>query len=334
MIKRFWSVAIARAKEFARDKAALSWNFIFPIGVILGFAFVFSGDPPASYKLAYVGAFPAQTQEQSIGNLKHVQFIEQTDLDLAIKKIERHQLDLLVDFNNHKYWVNSTSDKGYFMQKLLMASAQADFQQVSVKGDEIRYIDWLLPGVLGMNMMFNALFGIGYVIVRYRKNGVLKRLKATPLTVFEFLSAQIISRMVLILLVTFIVYALTDFFFDFMMLGSYWLLVLIFSLGSLCMISLGLLMAVRSSSEEFAGGILNFISMPMMFLSGVWFSLEGLHPYVLMVANIFPLTHMINAMRLVMTEGAGFQAVLPDLTVLGVMTVFFMVLGVWLFRWE
>lgn len=334
MIQRFWSVALARSKEFARDKAALAWNFVFPIGVILGFAFVFSGEPPASYKLAYVGELPIQQQSNSIVNLKHIQLIKQTKLSDAIKKVERHQLDLLIDFTQHKYWINSTSDKGYFMQKLLLSSAQSQFQQVSVEGDEVRYIDWLLPGVLGMNMMFNALFGIGYVIVRYRKNGVLKRLKATPLTVFEFLSAQIISRLVLILIVTFIVYSITDFLFDFMMLGSYALLLLIFSLGSLCMISLGLLMAVRSSSEEFAGGILNFISMPMMFLSGVWFSLEGLHPYVIMVANIFPLTHMINAMRLVMTEGAGFQAVLPDLGILAVMTTVFMALGVWLFRWE
>jgi len=332
MMGRFWSVVVARNKEFMRDKAALAWNFIFPIGIILGFAFAFSGEPPVTYKVGFVGELPSV--ENSMNQIKHIGFLKQANKATAIAKIERHQIDLFVDFDQHKYWLNSTSDKGYFMQKLLTTSAQSHFEKVSVVGSEIRYIDWLMPGVLGMNMMFNALFGIGYVIVRYRKNGVLKRLKATPLTIFEFLAAQITSRLFLIMVVTFVVFVGTDMIFDFVQLGSYWDLALIFALGSVCMISLGLLMAVRSSSEEFAGGILNLISMPMMFLSGVWFSLEGLHPWVQAVANVFPLTHMIHALRAVMTEGAGLAAVSSSLTALVAMTLVFLGLGILLFKWE
>jgi len=332
MMGRFWSVVVARNKEFMRDKAALAWNFLFPIGVILGFAFAFSGEPPVTYKVGFVGELPSV--ENSIQQIKHVGFLRQQSEADAIAKIERHQIDMFVNFKQQKYWINSTSDKGYFMQKLLSVSAQSQYEKVSVEGSEIRYIDWLMPGILGMNMMFNALFGIGYVIVRYRKNGVLKRLKATPLTIFEFLSAQIISRLFLIMVVTFVVFIGTDIIFDFVQLGSYWDLILIFALGSVCMISLGLLMAVRSSSEEFAGGILNLISMPMMFLSGVWFSLEGLHPWVQAFANLFPLTHMINALRAVMTEGVGLAAVSSSLTALIAMTLVFLGLGVALFKWE
>jgi len=332
MITRFMSVMVARNKEFMRDKAALSWNFIFPLAIIFGFAFAFSGEPPATYKLAYVGALPEA--ENSLQHLQYVQLIKQQSKKQAIAKIERHQLDLLVDFDQQRFWVNSTSSKGYFMQKLLNTTAQNTYQKVSVEGSEVRYIDWLMPGVLGMNMMFNALFGIGYVIVRYRKNGVLKRLKATPLTIFEFLSAQIVSRLFLIMVVTLVVFVSTDLIFDFVQLGSYWNLALIFALGSICMISLGLLMAVRSSSEEFAGGVLNLISMPMMFLSGVWFSLEGLHPWVQGIAQIFPLTHMIHALRAVMTEGASLATVSPSLMMLALMTTVFLGLGILLFKWE
>lgn len=334
MMNRFWAVFVARNKEFIRDKAALSWNFIFPIAIVLGFAFAFSGEPPASYKLAYYGELPDASISHSITQMKYVQLIEQPELSDAIAKIKRHQFDLLIDFNTQKYWINSTSDKGYFMQKLLAGSSQKTFEKVSVEGDEVRYIDWLLPGVLGMNMMFNALFGVGYVIVRYRKNGVLKRLKATPLTILEFLSAQIVSRLFLIMFVTLVVFVGTDILFDFLMLGSYWDLLLIFIVGSLCMISLGLLMAVRSSSEEFAGGVLNLISMPMMFLSGVWFSLEGLHPWVQALAQVFPLTHMIDALRAVMTEGVGLAAVSSSLSILALMTLVFLALGTLLFKWE
>ncbi len=332
MMRRFWSVVVARNKEFMRDKAALAWNFVFPVGIILGFAFAFSGEPAATYKMGYVGELPRV--ENSINAIKHIDFVRQANKEQAIAKIERHQLDLFIDFEQQMFWLNSTSDKGYFMQKLLSTTSQSHFKKVSVAGSEIRYIDWLIPGILGMNMMFNTLFGIGYVIVRYRKNGVLKRLKATPLSKFEFLSAQIISRLFLIMVVTFIVFVLTDSLFDFVQLGSYWHLLLIFLLGSVCMISLGLLMAVRSSSEEFAAGILNLISMPMMFLSGVWFSLEGLHPWVQAFAYIFPLTHMIHALRAVMTEGAGLVAVSSSLSALAVMTLVFLGLGVLLFKWE
>lgn len=334
MIRRYWSVVVARNKEFMRDKAALAWNFVFPIGVVLGFAFAFSGEPPALYKLGYIGELPESQETQSIHQLKHIQIIPQGELQQAIAKVERHQIDLLLDYSSHQYWMNSSSDKGYILQKLLASTPQASFKQVSVAGSEIRYIDWLIPGVLAMNMMFTALFGVGFVIVRYRKNGVLKRLKATPLTVLEFLSAQITSRIILILSVNFIVYALTDSLYDFVMLGSYLDLLIIFIVGSMCMISLGLLMAVRSSSEEFAGGVLNLISMPMMFLSGVWFSLEGLNPWVQTVSQIFPLTHMIDAMRAIMTDGASLWDVSGSLSVLAILTVLFLGLGVYLFKWE
>jgi ABC-type multidrug transport system permease subunit len=81
-------------------------------------------------------------------------------------------------------------------------------------------VDWVVPGILAMNMMFSCLFGVGYVIVRYRKNGFLKRLKATPLTPFEFLSAQMVSRLILIQTITVAVYAGCDYFIHFQMRGS------------------------------------------------------------------------------------------------------------------
>ena len=136
-------------------------------------------------------------------------------------------------------------------------------------------MDWLVSGLLSMNMMFSALFGVGYNLVRYRKNGVLKRLKATPLRAFEFLTAQVVSRLILIMSVFTVVYQGSDYFLRFQRLGSLLDLYLIFALGSACLISLGLVVAARVTSEELAGGVLNMLSWPMMFLSGVWFSLEG-----------------------------------------------------------
>lgn len=330
MMKRLLAVFIARNKEFLRDRAALGWNLLFPVLIVAGFAFAFSGAPAPLYKVGVAGTAPPS----GFFTTPHVQFIAVDDLAAAITKVERHRLDLLVDVAGARYWVNDESPRGQLLERVLLGSDNAALRKQAVSGRLIRYVDWVLPGVLGMNIMFSALYGVGFVIVRYRKNGVLKRLKATPLSAIEFLAAQIVSRLWLIVAVVMVVFFGTHLFVDFAMYGNYLTLFLAFAMGGICMISMGLVIAARIASEEFAEGMLNLISWPMIFLSGVWFSLEGTHPLVQKLAMIFPLTHMIDAARAVMLDGAGLAAIAPQLGVLLAMTAGFLVIGAWLFRWE
>jgi ABC-2 type transport system permease protein len=335
---RFLAVLGARNREFLRDRSALAWNIMFPVLIVFGFAFAFSGESIDLYKVGVYGGSaqhgPSGSSELDFFHTRYIQFIPVTDLRGAITKVKRHQLDMLFDLSKNRYWVNDTSPRGYFLERVLHGSTNSRFAKETVTGRQIRYVDWLIPGVLGMNMMFSALFGVGYVIVRYRKNGVLKRLKATPLTAFEFLAAQVVSRLWLIIVLTVLVYVGTDFFIDFTMFGSYVTLLLVFSLGAVSVISLGLMVAARISSEEFAGGMLNLISWPMMFFSGVWFSLEGTNPLVQKVALVFPLTHVIDGARAVMLDGATLADIAPQLVILGVMSAVFLAIGSYTFRWE
>jgi ABC-2 type transport system permease protein len=130
------------------------------------------------------------------------------------------------------------------------------------------------------------------------------------------------------------VYSGCNLFIGFNMQGSYWVLLLVTTLGATCMISIGLLIAARTASEEFAGGILNAVTWPMMLLSGAWFSLEGTHAWVQQLAQIFPLTHMIAATRAIMNEGATLSQVMPHVWVITAMSVFFLALGAYVFKWE
>ncbi len=184
-----------------------------------------------------------------------------------------------------------------------------------------------------MNMMFSGLFGVGYVIVRYRKTGALKRFKATPLTPFEYLTAQVVSRMFLLLFTNVIVYAGCAMLFKFRCQGSYLDLIFLFSLGSVSVISLGLVVAARVSSEEFASGVLNMITWPMMFLSEVWFSLEGLTDWVHTFSQFFPLIHVTEGMRQIMNEGASIGDLGFQIMVLSMMSLIFMLIGSILFKW-
>ena len=244
---------------------------------------------------------------------------------------------MLLQPDKQYYWFNQESPSGYLLEHLLhssMLEGTLDWHKQTVSGKPVRYIDWLIPGVLAMNMMFSALFGVGYVVVRYRKNGVLKRLKATPLTALEFLSAQILSRLWLIMLVSTVIFTGTKYFIDFTMKGSYLNLFLVFMLGTFSIISLSLIIASRLTSEEFASGMLNLLSWPMMFLSGVWFSLDGLHPAMKTIAAFFPLTHVINASRAIMIDGANLMDITTPILTLLMMSLIFLFIGARLFHWE
>ena len=332
--RRFWAVLICRNREFLRDRSALTWNLFFPISLIAGFAFAFSGPGLDLYKVGVLGDASAW-QGQGFFTTRYIQFIPVSNPAQALTKVERHQLDMLIDPAGRRYWINDQAPKGYLLEKVLRGvDATTPFSKQTVSGRAIRYVDWVMPGVLAMNMMFGCLFGVGYVIVRYRKNGMLKRLKATPLTPLEFLTAQVVSRLWLMLATTVLVFVGADQVIGFPMHGSYLDLFLVCLIGAISLISLGLIVAARATSEELAAGLLNLLSWPMTFLSGVWFSLEGVHPFLQRCAQLAPLTHIIDAARAIILDGASLSDVSGHLLALTVMSLGFMAVGAWLFRWE
>ncbi|MBK7540712.1 MAG: ABC transporter permease [Candidatus Competibacteraceae bacterium] len=333
--KRFWALFACRNLEFTRDRSSLSWNLLFPLSLIAGFAFAFSGPGLTLYKVGVLGATEASNIREFF-QTRYIRFLPVVDLPSALTKVERHQLDMVIDTAGGRYWINEESPQGYVLDRMLHSTSTdpTAFSKQTVNGRLIRYVDWVMPGVLAMNMMFSCLFGVGYVIVRYRKNGTLKRLRATPLTPLEFLSAQLASRLWLILGSTVLVFIGTHWVIRFPMHGSYLNLFIVFALGAISLMSLGLLVAARTTSEEFAAGLLNVMSWPMTFLSGVWFSLEGVHPFLQKAAQLAPLTHIIDAARAVMLDGAGFAEISGHLLALGAMSAIAMGLGVWLFRWD
>jgi len=346
-MKRLWAMFTARNKEFLRDRSALGWNFLFPVLIVAGFGMIFSENEYNEFK---VGIFPLSSEISSLNNIsipnefkktKYIRFVPIKSRESGINKLRHHKIDLLLKVNPDKnqYWVSSTSPKGYIVEKLYneslkMPQTENAAEKKQIKGEEVRYIEWMFPGILAMNMMFSALWGVGYVIVRYRKNGVLKRLKATPLTAFEYLTAQMLSRIFLMMFTLLIVWCGCDMIFSFNVQGSIFDLFLTFFLGGLSLISMGLIIASRGTSEEFTSGILNFITWPMMFLSEVWFSIEGAPQWIKLFAEIFPLTHMIRAARKIMNDGAVITEVNYELGILCIMTLMFLTIGAYMFSWN
>jgi ABC-2 type transport system permease protein len=340
MWRRILAILRARNREFYRDRAGLGWNIIMPVVFVFGFAFIFSGEPQDMFKVGILTDAEDITQINSpFLTTRHIDFIIIDNETDAVTKVERHQLDLLLDTGNKpRYWINEHSQKGYLTERLMLAAYLAaetvQPQRQTVSGEALRYVDWVLPGILAMNMMFSCFWGVGWVIVRYRKNGVLRRLQATPLSAFEFLTAQVLSRLAVVLAATLVVYAGADLFLDFIMRGSYLALLVVYTAGAMCLISMGLIIAARLRTEELADGLLNVFSWPMLLLSGVWFSMEGTSPAAQFLSDLMPLTHLVNAARSVMVDGAGVVQVLPEIALLSGMGVLLLLIAAKLFRWD
>ncbi len=337
MWKRIYALFVARNLEFFRDRSALAWSILLPVLIIFVFAYAFTEENPEKYKVGIVDGSMPEGAAAAFKATRFINFIDFDEVEPNLFKVERHQIDLLFEPGSGRYWINRTSPNGYIVEKLLIAAYAGSgetLRQNLVEGDEIRYIDWVIPGVIGMNIMWGALFGIGYVIVRYRKFGVLKRLRATPVSAMEFLSAQILSRLWLLMAVNIVIFFAMDVVVDFRMHGSYFNLLLVYTLGIINLICCGLVVAARISSEEVANGVLNLFSWPMMFLSGIWFSLEGAHPWMQAFALLLPLTHVTDAARAIMIDGHGILQIADHLLVLGVSSVVLLVIGARIFRWE
>lgn len=324
-LRRIWILLNARNKEFYRDPGSLGWIFVFPIIMVVGFSYLFRIGDNATFKAGVV-----QTNYDSPSFSQ----VRLNHLSEAISKLEYHSLDIILTEN--EYYVNENSPKSKLAEAVYLKETVHPVSNKIrniVSGKNISYIDWLFPGLLASNVMWMALWGVGWVIVRQRKIGVLKRLKASPVKPMEYLAAQAISRMLVMAVSGVLVYIVGYLIHPFPNAGSYLTLFTVYMVGCFSLSSIGLVAASRISNEELVNGILNLLTYPMMFLSEVWFSLEGSPEWVKSVAHFMPLWHMVKSMRQVMTDGATLGDLSNHLSVLLGIGCICLIVGGSLFRW-
>jgi len=329
-------LTMSRNKEFYRDRGVMIWAILFPFLIVAAISFAFSGGEQTVFK---VGVYlPAGQTELNLPLLKEnfVHRVNYDDFNKALDQLRNFQVDLLLSATRPgDYWMNEGSPTSRAVEQLLLArNTDASMRRQAVTGQKIRYVDWVMPGVLGMNLMFGCLFGIGYVIVRYRKNGVLKRIQVTPVTPLQFLTAQVLSRLLVMAVVSVIIYIGCDLFLHFIMRGSYLDLIIVALLGIFAMIAFALIIASRTASEELANGLLNLASFPMLLLSEVWFSLDEAPKWLKFFAQCLPLTHAVQAAREIMLHGASLGSQMYHVWVMAGMSIVFLVLASLLFRWN
>ena len=197
-----------------------------------------------------------------------------------------------------------------------------------------RYIDFLVPGLVGLGIMSNAVWGIGFSIVDARRRKLTKRLIATPMSRTSYLLSYLIWRMIVLVVEVGIPVGFGALAFGVPVRGRLFDIVVICVLASLSFSALGLLIASRARTIEAVSGLMNLVQVPMWILSGVFFSAQRFPALVQPVVKALPLTAFIDALRAHMLQGAGLVQVAPQLATLGVWLVACFVLAMKLFRWR
>jgi ABC-type polysaccharide/polyol phosphate export permease len=197
-----------------------------------------------------------------------------------------------------------------------------------------RYIDFLIPGLLGMNLMGSGIWGLGFAIVDARKKRLLKRLIATPMSRWQYLASFALSRLTLLFLEVGLLLGFAVLVFGVPLRGSLPLLVVTCLLSSLAFASLGLLIASRAQTMEGASGLMNLAMLPMWIFSGVFFSASRFPDAIQPLIQALPLTAVIDALRANILRGAGWQTVAPELGVIVLWMAGSFLLALKLFRWR
>ncbi|HTO76695.1 MAG TPA: ABC transporter permease, partial [Thermoanaerobaculia bacterium] len=313
-------IALTRARvlEFIREPEAVFWVFAFPIimALVLGFAFRDKGPDKVPVGIAGGGSEGLLAGKPLRSDaLKTIEF---ATLEEGLQALRTGKIALLVENRDPLVYHFDPTRPDARLARLevddAIQRAAGRRDPVPVKDVEMhekgsRYIDFLLPGILGLNLMGTGIWGIGFGIVNARLKKTLKLMTATPMRKSDFLLGQILSRLFFLLLEIAVILAFGVLAFGVPIRGSLVLLLAMALLGSLSFAGLGLLVAARAKTLEAASGLMNLVMVPMWLLSGVFFSADRFPNAAQPLIRALPLTALNDALRAVMLEGKGVAAI-------------------------
>ena len=206
-------------------------------------------------------------------------------------------------------------------------------QQKSVQSHQLRYIDFLLPGVLGMTLMFIGVQG-GLPIIQQRQAHIIKRLGSTPLRRSMLVLGDVVFRMIVVLLSAALIILVGRLVFNVRMVGNWLSLCGIILLGSLVLVNLGYVIAAFVKTQESAMPIVQIVDLPMMILSGTFFPVASMPPFIEPLVKILPLTYLNDALRQIMVAGTPLYSMTTDVTILAIWAVVTLAVTIRFFRWD
>jgi len=332
----------ARLREFVREPEIVFWVFCFPVLLAVGLGLAFRNQPQEEIALAVVER--AGAEELAAALPKERGFVtKRLDEEAAGLALRLGHVALVVvpgdppEYRFDPTRPDSLIARAKIDDALQRAAGRVDPLQPAerlVTEPGARYIDFLIPGLLGMNIMSGGLWGVGFALVEMRQRKLLKRLLATPMKKRHFLGAMLASRMVLVFLEMLLLLSFGWLVFDLVVRGAVWQVLALSLLGAAAFAGLGLLVASRAQKIETVSGLMNLVMMPMFVLSGVFFSASRFPDAMQPVVQALPLTALNDALRAVVLEGADLTSQLPRIAILAGWGLVSFVIALRLFRWN
>jgi ABC-2 type transport system permease protein len=335
-------LTLARFREFLREPEAVFWVFMFPVIMTcaLGIAFRSRGQEPViAGVVEQAGADEVASALEGAGGFT-VRRIPPDEVDRAVR--DGRAPVVIVPGTPPTY----RFDEARAESQVARLAVDRALQKAAGRNDAFtpveqpvqnvgsRYIDWLVPGLLGMNIMSTGLWGVGFSIVQARTKKLLKRLVATPMSKAHYLMSHVFSRLLFLALEVVVIVGFAWFFFDVQVHGALWSLAGLALLGALSFGGLGLLLASRARTIEAVSGLMNLVMLPMWVLSGVFFAStnfpEPMQPFI----KLLPLTALNDALRAVINEGLAIAAITTEIAILATWGVASFALSLRLFRWQ
>ena len=332
----------ARIYEFVREPEAIFWAFVFPIAMVvaLGIAFPSTGESPV-----VVGVERTADGERIRETLGHVQGIVVRDVapDRVTQALRDGQVHVVVAPGNPPTYRFDPTRAESRLARLVVDEAlkraagrrdpwEAREDRVEIAGS--RYVDWLIPGLLGMDIMSSGLWGIGFSIVQARVRKLLKRMVASPMRKRDYLLAQLFARLVFLAGEVTVLVAFGILAFGMPVRGSFAAITVLSLVGALSFGGLGLLLASRVRTFEAISGLINLLMLPMSVLSGVFFSSANFPAIMQPAIHALPLTALNDSLRAVMLEGTPLSGVARELAIMAVWGIVPFALAIRMFKWS
>lgn len=337
-------VELTRVKflEFIREPEALFWVLVFPVLLSLALGIAFRARTPQALAVAVQDGAGAQAAAAALGNDPGLapRILSEGEAREALRtgKVAL----VVIPGDSYTYWFDPSRDDSRVARLAADAALQeaagrkdprgAAVREMTEKGS--RYIDFLVPGLLGMNLMGTGMWGIGFSIVTARSRGLLKRLIATPMRRRDFLLAQMLGRLLFLIPEVVLLVGFAHVAFGVPIAGSIAALTLVTGLGGLAFTGIGLLVAARPRTIEGVSGLMNFVMLPMWIFSGVFFSPARFPDALQPAIHLLPLTALNDALRAVMIDGTSLSAVAKDLLVVAGWGAAAFAVALKLFRWK
>jgi len=350
-MQSFWAMVVANLKMTVRNRQAIFWNLAFPAIFILIFGAVFGNDNLSTFDVGVVGPESA-LRDQIVAGLEGSEAFEVHLGDEAgeMDELNNNDRDVVLVVPAE---ISTTNPIGYYYNQdggptgsvaqaaviSTLYQTLGDPDEIAIEGHAVStlnlsFIDFFVPGILGMSIMNSGVIGLSTAFTSFREKGILRRIKVTPFALWKFILARVVAQMTVILATSAILVGLGMLVWDLTVRGNWLLITGVIVVGSLAFLAIGYAISSVARNTEAAASYANLITFPMLFLSGVFFPVGSMPDWLEPVMKVLPLKYLVDALREPMMYGNGISAIWVDLLVLAGVFAVAMAFAIRFFKWD